>query len=399
MLGARSVLRFGTVLAVCVAGLVLAGGAWAVTPGSLCVPATAGQRSGAARVGTTAGAALRLRGQRCCAPTYRFSASGIGGKPTIKFSGVNVQIVDGSGHTSTVNGTGNLVLGYDESPGTQTGSHDLILGEKQSYTGYGELLGGYGNNVSGATRPRSGYRNTASGSYSLIAGDQNTVSGTASSVLGGYKNVVSSAFSTLSGGCSNLVGTGTVSVSSLCSNTTSYNHDFASITGGSGNQATGISSSLSGGQFNLASDPFSSVTGGCDNLAGTGSLPVGELQRQRARSGRRRLSRCRERVFISFAAGGNSNHANFVWRASPAATATPPADKRRASPAAPATPPAAAIARSSAAAGSRCHSPTTARRARPCSAPDTSDSASRSAQPESAVGIEAGSAGATADAG
>ena len=182
-----------------------------------------------------------------------------------------MQIVDGnkSSSTSVVNGTGNLVLGYDESPGSQTGSHDLVLGEKQTYKGYSELVGGYGNNVSGSYATALGLSNTASGSYNLVGGDQNTVSGSASSVLGGYKNVVSSAFSTLSGGCSNLVGTGSVSVSSLCSNTASYNHDFASISGGAGNQATGASArSLSGGQFNVAADTYSLVAGGCETSPG-----------------------------------------------------------------------------------------------------------------------------------
>jgi hypothetical protein len=41
---------------------------------------------------------------------------------------VNVQLVNGEGHTATTNGEGNLVLGYDENPGEQTGSHDLVVG-------------------------------------------------------------------------------------------------------------------------------------------------------------------------------------------------------------------------------------------------------------------------------
>ena len=37
---------------------------------------------------------------------------------------------------------GNLVLGYDESPGSQTGSHDLDPGAQQTYTGFADLVGG-----------------------------------------------------------------------------------------------------------------------------------------------------------------------------------------------------------------------------------------------------------------
>ena len=70
----------------------------------------------------------------------KYVESGVGGKPTIQFSGVNVQVVSGAGKTNAaVNGTGNLVIGYDENGGKheQTGSHDLILGEEQTFTSYG----------------------------------------------------------------------------------------------------------------------------------------------------------------------------------------------------------------------------------------------------------------------
>src|SRR5258705_97292 len=36
---------------------------------------------------------------------------------TIRFSGVNVQIVNGLGATETVNGVGNLIVGYNEPGG------------------------------------------------------------------------------------------------------------------------------------------------------------------------------------------------------------------------------------------------------------------------------------------
>jgi len=38
----------------------------------------------------------------------------MGGKKTIRISGVNVQIVNGLNRTSTTNGTGNLIVGYQE---------------------------------------------------------------------------------------------------------------------------------------------------------------------------------------------------------------------------------------------------------------------------------------------
>jgi hypothetical protein len=186
-------------------------GAVPVTPGWECVPTTAGQPvvSG----GTGASPSCGAGSTAVLAPTY--VSSGVGGKPTVEFSTVNVQIVDGSGSTSAVNGTGNLVLGYDELARTQTGSHDLVLGEDQQFTGYSELVAGY----------------------------DSTVSGKYASVLGGYKNTAKSAYSTVSGGCSNLAGSGTLSVPFTCDNAKNVGF-FASVSGGAGNQATGLDSSI-----------------------------------------------------------------------------------------------------------------------------------------------------------
>src|ERR1700733_14711988 len=70
-----------------------------------CVPAHAGQP---VTSGGTGGSPSCSRGTPVLGPTY--VASGVGGKPTVEFSAVNVQIVSGSGSTSaTVNGRGNLV--------------------------------------------------------------------------------------------------------------------------------------------------------------------------------------------------------------------------------------------------------------------------------------------------
>ncbi len=61
-------------------------------------------------------------------PYIKFVSSGVGGKPTIQVSGANLQIVNGEGKENSVNGVGNLVVGYDGGTLgglTQTGSHDL----------------------------------------------------------------------------------------------------------------------------------------------------------------------------------------------------------------------------------------------------------------------------------
>src|SRR5947209_19801878 len=97
----------------------------AVTPGWECVPTTAGQPvlSGGTGSAPTCGATSTP----VLAPTY--VSSGVGGKPTVQFAAVNVQILNGAGATASANGEGNLVLGYDESPGSQTRSEERRVGK------------------------------------------------------------------------------------------------------------------------------------------------------------------------------------------------------------------------------------------------------------------------------
>lgn len=85
----------------------------AVTSGGL-APGSCG--AGATKVALPAGAADQQT-LISILPHLRFTAAGPGGKPTVVFSGVNVQVVSGSGSTSgTLNGTGNVIIGYDENP-------------------------------------------------------------------------------------------------------------------------------------------------------------------------------------------------------------------------------------------------------------------------------------------
>jgi hypothetical protein len=81
-------------------------------------------------------------------------SSGVGGKPTVEFSAVNVQIVSGLGSTDgggSVNGKGNLVVGYAENPGSlaRTGSNNLIVGADNGWEGFGSIVGGFGNDAIG----------------------------------------------------------------------------------------------------------------------------------------------------------------------------------------------------------------------------------------------------------
>jgi hypothetical protein len=159
---------------------------------------------------------------------------------TFLFNDVNVQIVNGAGSTTTPNGRGNLIIGYntdtnglvcDPIPGGQvcqnpeqadirSGSHNLVIGDEHTYTQYGGIVGGFNNAITGtwasviggrwnaasgsSASVVGGSRNSASGEgASVSAGTQNVASGTRASVMGGYNNDATGGWSAVSGGSHN----------------------------------------------------------------------------------------------------------------------------------------------------------------------------------------------------
>lgn len=152
-------------------------------------------------------------------PDIKVQASGVGGKPTIQFSGVNLQLLNGSGSETTTNGEGNLVIGYDPAPGgPQNGSHNLVMGTTgQTFEGYGGIEGGSGNFLQGAD--------------GVVFGNQNATEANGASVLGGSGNVLTS------------FGNGAV------------------IVGGQNNKANGVDSVITGGT-GWVNNPFDAVVGG-----------------------------------------------------------------------------------------------------------------------------------------
>lgn len=138
---------------------------------------------------------------------------------TVRFSGVDVQIVNGEGETATVNGVGNLIVGYNEersgylvarvcsdgrydnetectsNGGTwahnhKSGSHNIVGGSGNAYSSYGGLVVGLQNTINRAYASISaGQRNVASGEVSSVSGGHsNTAEGPASSISGGGDN-------------------------------------------------------------------------------------------------------------------------------------------------------------------------------------------------------------------
>lgn len=193
---------------------------------------------------------------------------GHGGKlETIRITGVNVQLVNGLGETETTNGLGNLIVGYNELGNEisddRTGSHNLVVGNKNSYLSFGGLVAGSDNTVSGQfASVGGGELNRATGDFSVVAaGYSNVAESPHSAVLGGAGNGATGEFGVVVGGISNEAS------------------GFQSlVSGGANNIASGSRSVVSGGTFNEAQAEWSVVSAGSGNVAsGQGSTVSGGL--------------------------------------------------------------------------------------------------------------------------
>lgn len=227
--------------------------------------------------------------------------------PTVRISGANLQIVNGLNETSTVNGTGNLIVGYNENKAAgatcsmgnsdnkadcegnngvwavnhRNGSHNMISGHGNNYSRYGGVVGGQRNTVNGVyAAVLSGRDNVASHHYSSVSGGQNNRAGAAySSVLGGNANTAAANHSTVSGGDNNVAsgdhsnvsggayneaGNNYSSVSGGYSNT--VNAAYGSILGGGNNTVIGRYGGVSGGRNNTANGNYSHVSGGFNRV-------------------------------------------------------------------------------------------------------------------------------------
>lgn len=235
--------------------------------------------------------------------TASMAATTINGRPAVTFNGVNVYVRNGMGSTAgTPNGTGNLIVGYDEARTTnskKTGSHNLVLGYENNYESFGGIVAGRSNSITGETSSvLGGFMNQASGSRSVIiagsnnaaegqysvvvAGSNNTASGTRSVVVSGYDNsaehqdavVVAGWNNTASGirsavvaGSNNEAGGSYAAILSGDSNSTSS--IGAAVVAGLSNTASGSRSAIVSGAYNTASATNSSVGSGRSQTAST----------------------------------------------------------------------------------------------------------------------------------
>ncbi len=155
------------------------------------------------------------------------------GYPTAMFRGVNVQIVNGTGNTQSVNGMGNLIVGYNR-PGNGSFSCSLGRAETESECTAGGGLWAQSHKT---------------GSHNIVGGDFNSYSSWGGLVLG-FENVLSAPYAAVIAGARNRAGA-----------------SFASISGGSYNTAGGIYSAVSAGFSNRAMGDFSGVGGGANRTA------------------------------------------------------------------------------------------------------------------------------------
>lgn len=216
----------------------------------------------------------------------------LSGNDTALFTGVNVQVINGTGTTDgDPNGVGNLIVGYNavdvggvlicslgafdnqtdcESGGGvwadshQSGSHNVVVGDEHNYSRFGGLVVGTDNNITGDWSSVSGGRlNQAIGAHSAVGGGRtNTAGGQDSSVSGGNINSASGPLSSVTGGKNN-----------------NANGAYASVTGGEWNWAYGIASAIVGGggshvsEGNAARANYTAILGGLGNGAGQGFQP------------------------------------------------------------------------------------------------------------------------------
>ena len=179
-----------------------------------------------------------------------------GGKPnTVIFDGCNVEIRNGSGDTETVNGLGNLVVGYNSDDSgvlDRGGSHNIVVGDDHTYSSYVGIVNGHQNRLIGPESAIIGSElSTASGEYSAVVGGRiNTASGDYSAAVAGWLNQASGDYSAVTGGA---IGQATGT--------------YSWVGAGAGNQASGLYSSITGGLANKSSGMFSAVLGGRNNHA------------------------------------------------------------------------------------------------------------------------------------
>jgi hypothetical protein len=183
----------------------------------------------------------------------------------VYFDGCNVHVRNGLGGTDSVNGYGNLIVGYDEATVSGPGSAPFVCSDG-AYQDYDSCTGAGGTWARGQ---KTGSHNLVVGSghsytqsAGVVFGAGNAVNRFAATVVGGYFNVASGQGSSTTAG---LLNRSIGSYSSVTGGDTNWAYgSLSSISGGNGGQANGAQSSISGGWVNVTQAQYSSISGGRD---------------------------------------------------------------------------------------------------------------------------------------
>ena len=247
---------------------------------------------------------------------------------TLVLSGLNLQVVNGTGTTDSENSLGNVIIGYNSSAvrPPRSGSHNLVIGDEHSYTRHSGLVSGFGNTLSAEFAfVGGGSENTASGKQAFVGGGSGNfavgedafVGGSRLSIATGERAFVGGGIGAFVGGANSFVGGGQANrIGGFGAGANSFigggrSNGIATdlgavaadvfIGGGGSNQADGFRSFVGGGTDNIANGGATFIAGGERNTASGPGAFVGGGGGNSA-SG-----------FHSFVGGGSNGTASTDW--------------------------------------------------------------------------------------
>jgi len=155
----------------------------------------------------------------------------------------------------------------------------------QSTGAFATISGGESNVAFDSATVAGGVSNSASGSFATVGGGSyNNASSDFTTVAGGSSNTAVNFYATVAGGGHNAAG-----------------NQKATVAGGYSNYAPGVSATIGGGEHNDASASFATVAGGSNNLvAANGATISGGADNQATNS-------------YALVAGGSTNVASGSW--------------------------------------------------------------------------------------
>lgn len=178
---------------------------------------------------------------------------------TLVLDGVNLQIVNGEGRTTSINGVGNLIVGYNEPPDSEDGrgrlgSHGVVIGGEHEWHGWSFLAQGTGHTVGPGACAIGGEDNRASARSSCaVGGEHNQARAHYATAVGGQRNFNGGPWSVVIAGRDNMIG--------IESDTFCCAGYYAYLAGGFHNEVTGYIASTVGGYDNETSGVLATNVG------------------------------------------------------------------------------------------------------------------------------------------